>query len=204
MGAQTPPILPPIDELRALEDVSAFIFHAAARRYWTALIDELAQLREEVHFWRANAAATLSTAVMMAEAAARKGDTDEEARILVSTILPQSTALRDALAGDYHEYCESCGKPLLDGQPVVSDVDCGDIHAQCVGASPAEIEAGEMWVNAASLDASDGPAATRTDGKGRLAILVRAGDYTPDRISQQLAAAQRYHLGRLGDDSEAG
>lgn len=92
------------------------------------------QLRVEVAFWRANAAATLNALMAHADRIAREGGEDGARYVRVNMIMPQRAALEEALSGeDLHEsHCgEGCGKPILDGEYVVYFEDVGELHANC-------------------------------------------------------------------------
>lgn len=90
------------------------------------------QLREEVWHWRKNTAATLSFARSWAQAA-EKTDQNLAADVRVRVLMPQRAALAEALAGDFHQACEACGQPLLNGQMVFQGHDSNDMHAACLG-----------------------------------------------------------------------
>ena len=90
------------------------------------------ELRAEVWFWREGAAATLGAKMLWLEAmndgdARRRGI--KRVRKQVTTL---SAQLQEALAGEYWSlFCEACGGPVKPGQAVISDVDCGEMHADC-------------------------------------------------------------------------
>lgn len=92
---------------------------------------EIAQLREEVAFWRRDAVARAWSAAVHFEAAASSGDADRAAWIKVGSLDPALFAIRDADAQYWHMCCEGCGKPLLTGHFVVHYEDVGAVHADC-------------------------------------------------------------------------
>jgi hypothetical protein len=94
---------------------------------------ETHRLCEEVAFWRKNSAATIEMLLASIEASAMRGEIARATDLEVNILRPQVAALTEALAGDFHQRCEACGDPLLNGQPVFSDINGGEFHAACVG-----------------------------------------------------------------------
>lgn len=95
------------------------------------------QRLDELHHWRADAAARLRTAMTLAKAAEAKGEDARCSEITVSIIFPTRAALANALTLDVlWPSCEGCGKPLADGDVVLAVGDeegfqTGELHADC-------------------------------------------------------------------------
>lgn len=86
-------------------------------------------LRDEVWFWRDNAAATLVQEIVklrMLEEGGRRGVVRKRRSI-------QSVAdlLEAALFGDVNATCFACGLPIRAGDACISDVEGGEMHAEC-------------------------------------------------------------------------
>ena len=88
------------------------------------------RLREEVAFWRKDAAARLWGAMADYRAAEEAGDQKRMIAIKVRDIDPTLYAFRDADAGHFHEGCEFCSAPLHHGQFVILYEDA-TVHADC-------------------------------------------------------------------------
>lgn len=88
----------------------------------------LEDLREEVWFWRTDAAAGLAS--MIAERQARP-PSEAEAEESEGLLAYAAEALHDALRGRYHERCFACGFSIQPGDAVISDVNEGEMHASC-------------------------------------------------------------------------
>lgn len=92
----------------------------------------LEQLRDEVTYWRQDAAARLLMALALAKAAEIKGEEDRCAQITVSTIFPTRAALSNALNGEvYWPVCEGCSSPVHPGDAVYAYEDGGEGHCDC-------------------------------------------------------------------------
>lgn len=96
----------------------------------TNTVDHLTieQLRDEVWLWRIDAALRLFNrmdAVKQTRAATRAGR--EARRDLAGDV----ETLGDAMAGRYHPDCFACGLPIIPGDAVISDVNEGEMHAEC-------------------------------------------------------------------------
>ena len=89
------------------------------------------RLREEVWAWRQDAAARLRTMMASARASDERGEEDRAIDLRVNFILPSANALTQHLAGEFHDGCEACGKPLLHGQQVWPVEDANDVHVAC-------------------------------------------------------------------------
>lgn len=87
--------------------------------------------REEVQFWRADAAARLMLATGAYRIAQKVRDAAAAIDVKVNKIDPILHAFRDADAGAFSVLCEGCGRPLSDGQPVVHFEDAGYVHVDC-------------------------------------------------------------------------
>lgn len=89
------------------------------------------RLREEVWAWRQDAAARIQGMMASAKASDERGEEDRAIDIRVNFLSPSAVALSNYIAGEYHEACEDCGKPLLHGQQVWPVEDANDVHASC-------------------------------------------------------------------------
>lgn len=89
--------------------------------------DEIADLREEVAYWRRDAVARAWAAAVEME----KDAPSEAASIKVGRLDPALHAIRDADAKQWHMACEACGKALRTGQLVHYYDDAGSIHVDC-------------------------------------------------------------------------
>lgn len=106
-------------------------------------IDDLSleQLRDEVWFWRTDAAARLF--FRMGEVRDTKVTTKAgwEARRRLSGLIE---SLSDALAGKYHPECFACLQPIRPGDAVITDVTEGGMHAECpVDGQPSTAKPGD-------------------------------------------------------------
>lgn len=134
--------------------------------------DQVQLLRDEVTYWRQDAAARLRTAMILARAAEAEGEENRAAEIRVGILYPTRAALRNALSGDiYYPLCEHCSKPLQTGDAVYAVSDDGD----CV--------TGEVHVDCAAPQGALPPEAYR---------YAESEDYGPDAIAATLAAATAF------------
>lgn len=96
---------------------------------------EIEQLREEVAFWRRDAAARLWGYMASAKASAEVYDDIRAADLRANHIMPTLAALRDADGKEWHSRCMICGefiKPTDDLRAVaVDDDDTESVHARC-------------------------------------------------------------------------
>jgi DNA-binding IscR family transcriptional regulator len=102
-----------------------------------AVSDKIADLREEVAFWRRDAAARLWAAC--ASYRNPNASDADRLRIAVSQIMPMLAAFRDADAKHwFHSSCETCGAPIRAGEEyaVASVGDEGDAVGFCTKHAP--------------------------------------------------------------------
>lgn len=162
------------------------------------------QLRDEVSYWRQNAAAQ----VQMALAELNQQPTPEQPpwRYSVERRLREQVAnLGCALRGDLFESCGACPEPIRPGDPVVQYEDVGEVHARCAGASPSDIEAGRIAVPFDALNTEDLTeeeiAAARADPHMR--IYPSEPYYTEARITE-VHARGREKVAQIEAADEAG
>lgn len=96
---------------------------------------DIAQLQEEVAFWRRDAAARLHMLIAI-HAHRKKAHDSRGARDLrVSYIMPTLAAFRDAAAKEWHTRCEACGEFLPDTERHkvigLGQGDTARIHTAC-------------------------------------------------------------------------
>lgn len=86
----------------------------------------LEQLRDEVWYWRTDAAAQLGTLMLVVGGGCKdlRGTPRKRAAYLVDL-------LGSAVAGEVHEICFVCAEPLRPGEAAINDVEMGDMHAAC-------------------------------------------------------------------------
>lgn len=93
-----------------------------------------AELREEVWFWRTEAASGLFFLTVEARAAMEKDPEGTETFQLRDRVRQRREALISALTGDLFDSCDVCTDPILWGAACLRDVEMGDVHAECMGA----------------------------------------------------------------------
>lgn len=88
-----------------------------------------AQLRDEVWFWRTEAAAGLSERRIQLKLAreTKRGGIG----LLKREIERLEALLAAALAGELHDRCFACGSEIRPGDACLSDVEMGEMHAMC-------------------------------------------------------------------------
>lgn len=93
-------------------------------------VDQLTieQLRDEVWFWRTDAAARLYFRMDDVKQTRATTHAGREAR---RHLAGDAETLSDALTGRYHPECFACALPIFPGHAVISDVNEGEMHAEC-------------------------------------------------------------------------
>lgn len=89
----------------------------------------LEDLRDEVWFWRTEAAASLHERRIQLRLARERGG--RGVGLLKREIERLRALLTSALAGELHEGCPACGEPIRPGDACLSDVEMGQMHAMC-------------------------------------------------------------------------
>lgn len=93
---------------------------------------KLVDLRERADAYYRNLVALIFGARCEYTAYANKnGHDDVEAAMLRQRLRTLLAIVIDVERGEYHQNCEACAKPLIDGHRVVYYDDAGDIHANC-------------------------------------------------------------------------
>lgn len=203
LEAQAPEIFGPPDELGQVPFGHAIMIGAATsiRDSWkaaikdveTSIVDDPVEhlsakaAREEVRFWRAEAAATLEMAMSLLTSHRKNGNLDQEAELAVGQFNPLRRALQDAIAGEYFERCESCLEPVREGDLVVDFADVGEVHARCCGVEGEDLRAGfEIPVGPESLELDEGE---DIPANPCLTVFAHAEHYTHDKVAEILAKA---------------
>lgn len=88
----------------------------------------LEQLRDEVWLWRTEATARLFFTMGEVEASSPRSRVGHDARRRLNA---EVETLSDALAGNYHPSCFVCGFSIRPGDAVLTDVNEGEMHAEC-------------------------------------------------------------------------
>lgn len=148
--------------------------------------EDLRAALDEIYGWRQSITCYLQTAIEDVARPKNHPDPGMDWRQSPEQRLKEFLGvLSSALEGDNHPSCESCSKPVRPGQPVVPSEEVGAMHAECVGASPEDIAAGEIWVDPETLgpvEEGDPPLDIRADGLARLGIFIDAPLYSDEAI----------------------
>ena len=148
------------------------------RRIETMTVEEL---REEVNFWRQNAACWLSSALFATAEGAMGLKAWRYNRSPGRQVRELSSVLGEALTGEgMFPGCEGCGKPVKPGELVVSFEDVGEMHARCAGASGDQLrDGGRIPVPLESLSLEEGEAPPDDPA---LSVYASSDLYTPEHI----------------------
>lgn len=140
---------------------------------------ELADLREEVAYWRKDAAARAWAYGVYMKAAKDRGNENEAIQIKVGYLDPTLAAIDAAKEKRWHSGCTGCGKPLLNGQIVVIFDEGERCHMDC-NQPNWQPKAGEAY----------DPSGTEVYDDG----------FSPDQMDKMIAFAREQARLQMGDD----
>lgn len=150
-----------------------------------------AQLRDEVWFWREETTAELFHLRRAVEATTARSKAGQEARQRLRGAVQQ---LSEALSGDVLDDCFACALPIRPGDAVITDVNEGEMHAQCPKPGrPQTIMPGDkVFLDPESIVIDDdhpegGDPALKPD---HIVAHEAARLFTAEQISQRLAEAR--------------
>jgi len=155
------------------------------------------QLRDEVWYWRTEAAADLGFRLCEVENPDLRTDFRGRAT-LKRRVEARVSLLSNALSGDIFEACSICGEAIRPGVALIRDVDMGDCHAECMGDPEIKREGGArpgdtILVDPESVVGFDDEPDPESDG--RLIAHEHSRLYTTDQIAAKLEMA-RAAIGR--------